>query len=325
MLNVKIKTISIAVTTALLSGCLASSGGGGIAAPATAPAPGTPVTTQPAANTFYSPDAVTVTVPITIAGGAMATVTGPATVLGATTFTATLNPATGNATSATMAGAVDGSVPALTTLVAGTAYTGVATNGQTVNVGNFGTLVPGTASSPAAGLLYSGFGMWEMYPTTAGAATYTTSVWAGGTQFTTTMPTSGSATYSGMTDGLVLVTAAGVSTPYGIAGALALTANFATSAITGNITGTVAIDGNTGMNAGAFNNVALAGTINGNAFSGTATAGALPAGINPAAIAAGTAGTTSGHFYGPTANEVTGVWSMSGGGVQAIGSFGAKQ
>lgn len=328
MFNRKITIFASAITTVLLSGCAGGGGGGGggIALPA-APAPGTPgapVTTQPAANTFYSPDAVTVTNPVISAGGAVTATTGSTTSLGITTFTATLTPGTLIPTSATTTGGVNTSVPVLTQTGPNT-FAGLATNGQNVIVGTVGPLIPGTPASPAAGLFYSGFGIWSMSPPVVGATTQTLSVFAGGTQFTLAMPVAGSATYSGITTGYSHVTALGITTVYSLGGNLALNANFATKAVTGNITGMVALDNSTNLLAGGFNNVALAGTINSNAFSGTATAGAAPIGINPAAIAPGTAGTTAGHFYGPAANEVTGVWSMSAGGVQVINSFGAKQ
>lgn len=328
MLNTKVKTISVLVTAALLTGCSSS---GGVMVPAT----GTQLTTC-AANTSCGMDAVTVSMPVNVATGVgqVTTVTGSATVLGATTLTTTLNSTTKNPTSATFSGGVNTSVsltPQDLTNPNPGSFTGTASNGQQVLLTTFNK--PNLAIGlNGVGLTYSDFGEWSMKPTTTGAGTASYSVWAGGTQLTSAMPTTGSATYTGITRGISLV----ANTPYQLNGNLTLTANFtaAGGTVTGNITGITAatfpgngIPGTSGVTtlAGGFNSIALAGTISGNAFSGTATAGAVTAaGPNPAAIAVGTTGTASGHFYGPAANEVTGVWNMSTATVQAMGSFGAK-
>ncbi|HET7832770.1 MAG TPA: transferrin-binding protein-like solute binding protein, partial [Gallionella sp.] len=243
--------------------------------------------------------------------------------LGTTAFLATLDPATGNPVSATFAGGVNASVPALTPQANGmlaSSFTGVASNGQPVAV---------TAYGQEVGLTYSNFGAWFMTPLATGQQPYIASAWAGGTQFTTTMPTTGTATYNGISRGAAIVDTAGTWIGFDLTGNLALTASFTPSggAITGSITGitaTTVFAGQT-FTAGSFNDIALSGTITGNGFSGTAVAGTVPAGNAPIAIAPDTAGTTAGHFYGPAANEVTGVWTMSTPTAFVAGSFGAKQ
>lgn len=332
MFDAKIKIISSVAPAILLSGCLASDGSHkpeGIAANSAVfttptvfvPGPGTPVTTPCAANTLCGGDSVTVTMPIDANGNA----TGAAATIGTVKFDAAL--ATGLPVSATISGAVNTTVPVLT-LVPLTGFIGTTADGRPFQMASASNGIPTvspTLADPTPGLHYSNFGYWTMVPAAAVPGTLTLSAWAGGTQFTTTMPTTGSATYTGVTSGTSLVNA--TNTAYDLNGVVSLTANFATSNITGSITRITATNTNglIPVAAGSFNNITLTGTINGNAFSGSAAAGAVPAGTNPASIAAGTAGTTAGHFYGPAANEVTGVWALSTGTVQALGSFGAKQ
>lgn len=333
-------TTSSAVPTGTFYGPGAATGPVATTATPTVPSTVTPITTQCAANTFCGVDAATASYPLNNDPVTLATTyTGAPTVLGATTFAAVLDPVTGKPISATISGGINTSVATLSKMPAGS-YRGLAANGLTFDMlayGNPNALIglpgiPATAASPSAGLTYSDFGDWYMYPNPTGQITEYKSHWAGGTQLTSAMPTTGTATYAGITVGTAWVNAAGTWTDYGLAGNVALTANFTSTGgtLTGNITGISASTVVAGLPfaAGAFNDVALAGTIVGNAFTGTATAGAVPAtipGPTPAAIAVGTTGTVGGHFYGPTANEVTGVWAMSAGNVQAMGSFGAKQ
>lgn len=322
MLNTKLKITFVAITAALLSGCFASSGGT-VAPVAAVTTP--PVTTQCAANTTCIPDMSAFSIQTSVDASGKWTSTGTVTTLGATTSTVARDPTTGAPTSVTITGGVSTTVAAQTNSDGDTSLDpyrigGTATDGQHVNFWKDSDSVQPTSASPTTGLQYSAFGLWDKYPLNASTKTFTFGGYAGGGNFTMTMPTTGSATYTGRAAAYEL----GNSMIYDLRGNLNLTANFAASTITGSMTGMTAYD-NTGAAAGLFNNVALAGTISGNAFTGTATAGALPAGTNAAAIAAGTAGTSSGHFYGPAANEVTGLWGMSGGGVTVVGAFGAKQ
>lgn len=314
MLNTKLKITFVAITAALLSGCFASSGGT-VAPVAAVTTP--PVTTQCAANTTCIPDMSALSIQTSVDASGKWTSTGTVTTLGATTSTVAKDPTNGTVTSITITGGVSTTVAAPTTDLY--EARGTAADGQHVDFWkDVSQGVQPTSASPTTGLQYSIFGTWDKYP--SNASTMTFGGYAGGGNFTMSMPTTGSATYTGRAAAYVL----GNSVLYDLGGSLNLTANFAASTITGSMTGMTARD-STGAAAGLFNNVALAGTISGNAFTGTATAGALPAGTNAAAIAAGTAGTSSGHFYGPAANEVTGLWGMSGGGVTVVGAFGAKQ
>jgi hypothetical protein len=149
------------------------------------------------------------------------------------------------------------------------------------------------------------------------------------------MPTTGSATYSGTGNVSGFTAIQGATTPAGIsdiAGDGSLTANFATGAITGSFTNMTA----TPVSGGAtipWNSVALSGSVSttvingvstGNIFSGTAAVTSAPA--NAASLAASAAGSFGGGFYGPTANEVGLSWYLQDAkGSFAVGIFGAPR
>ena len=195
---------------------------------------------------------------------------------------------------------------------------------QQVTVLPKGQNVLPTLSSAPNGLQYSNFGFWVMDPPKETPFVVTVGVFgSGGAAPTTTMPASGTATYTGLVTGISHNSSDHV--PYILSGNLSMTANFApTNTITGSMTGMTSTNAFIDAAAGSFNDVALSGgVITGNGFSGTATAGA--AGTSPASITAGTVGRFIGHFYGPSANEVTGLWGMGNGSVQVRGAFGAKQ
>ena len=184
------------------------------------------------------------------------------------------------------------------------------------------------------GLQYTNFGTWSLTPcannsncTPAYAGTF-----GGGQQGvsqTASMPTTGSATYTGGATGFVLQPAAINSDNAGqFYGTSSLTANFGTGAITGAITGIQAYSpngsGNTQTLFGTVNDINLAGTISGSTYTGTATASAT---AGTAFDISGATGTLKGAFYGPGAAETAGVFNVSGGpnSTTLAGSFGAKQ
>ncbi len=135
------------------------------------------------------------------------------------------------------------------------------------------------------------------------------------------IPRTGSATYTGKTDGWVLYpqeTSGGRGiVSRSLTGDATLQANFASRAITGILT-------NMHSDHDPWNSVSLQGTISStqNAFSGAAAATSSPGG---AAALIGTAtGTLAGLFFGPVAQELGAIWTLSDGTKTAIGSIGAK-
>jgi len=323
---IPVQVFSITVILSLLGGCSTWSkvySSASSAAPTPSTPPG-PVVSTLAKNTGIN-DAATFSVPVTKDKNGNIISTGTMNLFAETmTITATDS---GNPTSISLSGGVLTNVPAVTNKPGLTIpavmdnFTGTATNGQTVTVYPKAQYVPATPGSPIIGLQYSNFGAWNMQGTAFG---FTFGTFGSGTPTATaSMPTSGSATYSGHAMGISVASNA----IYNIHGNLTMTADFALNTISGSMTGMqAALPNSTSTAAGAFNDITLAPVaISGAAFTlGTATAGPQPAaGLNPAGIAAGSTGTYSGHFYGPAANEVTGVWSMNGGNV--AGAFGAKQ
>ena len=165
---------------------------------------------------------------------------------------------------------------------------------------------------------YGFWGTYSLYPTNS-FSTFVT----GYKTPVGSIPTTGSATYSGKTVGFVYYPVEGGAWETGIglahiSGDASLDANFGTGAITGGLTN---------MTAGGlpWNNVALAGTISSgvNSFSGTAAVTSAPGGIT-ALNAAGT-GSFVGMFFGPGAAELGAVWTLFDGIATATGSIGAKK
>lgn len=143
------------------------------------------------------------------------------------------------------------------------------------------------------GLQYSNFGTIWLLPAkfyAGGNPVYTPGVpqlnvaYAGGSVLTTAMPTIGSATYFG--------SLIGVGQTVLISGSAMLSVNFSSGGLTGNFNYT-----NTGYINGSVN---MTATITGNSFKGTVSS------------AAGQVGVATGHFYGPSANEITGAFNLTG-------------
>ncbi|BBB24936.1 transferrin-binding protein-like solute binding protein [Amphritea japonica] len=127
------------------------------------------------------------------------------------------------------------------------------------------------------------------------------------------VPTTGTATFTGMTTG-IHIDAAG--TAFFVAGATSIGADFTTRSLsfTTSNNNTVNLDdATTGINADLNLTGTLTYVAGSNNFSGAVTG----AGIN---------GTADGHFYGPSAEEAGGTFSLTGTGVESyIGAFGAKR
>ena len=142
------------------------------------------------------------------------------------------------------------------------------------------------------------------------------------------MPTSGSASYAGGATGYVAqpvsVNPTNVAEFYGSS---SLTANFATGAVTGSITGINAYSVGNGSGQtllGTINNIGLSATISGAEYSGTAN---VTGSAGTAFNITGATGAVKGAFYGPNADETAGVLYLSGGSnnTSLFGSFGAKK
>jgi hypothetical protein len=124
------------------------------------------------------------------------------------------------------------------------------------------------------------------------------------------VPTTGTASYAGETIG-TMVDSRG--TIYTVSGFGTMTANFGAGTVNGDFTKTAKFNVLT-TSTTPWRDFTTTGNISGNTFAGTAATkdGALT-------------GTSNGGFFGPAANEIGGVYRMTGGGEQATGSFVGKK
>ncbi len=187
----------------------------------------------------------------------------------------------------------------------------------------------------AVGLQYSDFGVWTISPTANNAGTQNPAyVGAGagarpGAAETTSMPSSGSASYAGAAAGYVTV----ANTPGEFYAPATLNANFATGAVTGTIGSTTsgitvyAVGGGSGNTvSGTMNAIGITASIGGAGATASEYSGTVSAMSTAAASIdiSGATGPIKGGFYGPSAVETAGTFQLSGAGVQVVGSFGAK-
>lgn len=97
-----------------------------------------------------------------------------------------------------------------------------------------------------------------------------------------------------------------------------------TIVLSGSMTNVSLLDGD-GMFADTPpGDIAIAARFDGsrNFFSGTTSVTSFP--NNVAAMTANASGAIAGRFFGPSAQEIGAVWTLSDGVRQMIGSFGAK-
>jgi hypothetical protein len=144
------------------------------------------------------------------------------------------------------------------------------------------------------------------------------------------MPTSGSATYS-LAQGVLgwmATPQSGQSVAFHVEvvqGDANLTVDFASGQLTGTFTNMLVGDGVAILKGGpypAWNDVSISASISGATFAGSAATTSYPTGslsLGPAT------GTIRGGFYGPAADEVGAVWTLSDGRNTAFGTVGAPK
>jgi hypothetical protein len=187
---------------------------------------------------------------------------------------------------------------------------------QTGYVGTIGlSLVPQTSveANPSFAYLLPGF--WAV--NTNNVATFSAFVAGLQTAFSG-MPSAGTALFRGYSSGILFTPTRSVV----LGGEVSLTVNFATGAIGGSVTNVWAHDGN--VTDGFSNDVALSATMHSgsNTFSGTTDAGSPR--TSELSLNSSAAGTVEGGFYGPNAQELGAVWTLSDGTTAAIGTIGAS-
>ncbi len=159
---------------------------------------------------------------------------------------------------------------------------------------------------------YQTFGIWE---TGIGTGIGTVGAITVGTPTTgSAIPTTGNASFVGISGGMYL-DAAG-TTDYITASALFANVNFLKRSIALTTTTTLKVNTVTAAETTA-DNLNMTGTLtylpNTNSFTGDVSAAAMT-------------GTSTGQFYGPTAEELGGVFSLEGAGVESyVGAYGAQK
>jgi len=123
------------------------------------------------------------------------------------------------------------------------------------------------------------------------------------------MPATGSATFTGSTTGVGGATSG--NGYYVLQGDAQVIANFGTQSVTTNLTNLKTQDIYNSTATGTLPNLTGTSTLSGNAYAGSIAGTAL-------------SGTIKGNFYGTAAQETAGVWQASGSGNAWLGSFGAK-
>lgn len=175
----------------------------------------------------------------------------------------------------------------------------------------------GFAEPASSNLSWTTYGYW--YSSTSGGATRSYAAYVTGYATPAgSVPTTGTATYNGSAQAHVVYPNAqwenGIGHDY-FSGDASLAANFGTRIISGNLT-------NMTNGSVAWNSVSLLGAISGGNFSGMTAATSAPGNIT--SLSGSATGTFAGLFFGPAAEELGAVWTLSDGTKTAIGTIGAK-
>lgn len=191
--------------------------------------------------------------------------------------------------------------------------------GDTIAVTSGGSILYGvnaagttTLLAPAAdyfGWNYQSFGVWITGQGTGSGSVGAASV--GNVTPITGIPATGTGTFTGNTIG-TFVNSSGVA--FYTAGTMTATANFAAQTVAFSTSSTVAVNLATGVSSSAPGlNLSSNMTFAGGTISG------------PITSVSGMSGTASGKFYGPSAQEIGGTYTLQGGGASLIGGFGGKR
>jgi hypothetical protein len=166
-------------------------------------------------------------------------------------------------------------------------------------------------------LAYSTYGVW-LYAPAGGNSSMVGAYSFGQWTPSANVPTSGTATYSGSTIGLLEQP----SGNYDLTGDARLTADFSAMTVTGNLTNMKATNNATGVTT-PWNNMAMSAAVTSsrNGFAGSISSTSTST-TTPVALS----GNVTGHLYGPHAEEIGGSWwATDGASTAAVGSFGAKK
>ena len=185
----------------------------------------------------------------------------------------------------------------------------------------------GVAADPRwFGWNYQTYGVWLSEPT---PSTFTAGAMSAGAQTPgNAVPTTGNAVFTGLSSGFYFDTA---GTPYFTSANMRAAVNWGTRAIDFSTANTSIGNLLTGTAPTAMPGLDVTGTLSyaagASQFSGTVSAAGVP--VNTAGIPVSPAplsGNANGRFYGPAAQEIGGVYTLSGGTRERmIGAFGGKR
>ena len=139
---------------------------------------------------------------------------------------------------------------------------------------------------------------------------------------TAAMPASGQASFQGEDQGKVFVPINGAIAEAQLGGSATLSVDFSSGKISGALTKQTASSGNSSVL--PWNDVSLAASIAAgtNKFSGTTVVTSAPG--NAFSLKSSAMGSVNGGFYGPTAQEVGAIWTLSDATASAIGGVVAS-
>ena len=195
--------------------------------------------------------------------------------------------------------------------------------------GIFANPVAETAGNDAIttfGLSYVEFGAWLRADYSTGIPAYASYFGFGYETPSAAMPSSGTATYAdaGGVQGSVFVSIGSAVSSGIVSGGVSLTANFSSGAITGSFSNMHVY---TRTTAAPWNDVSVSASIAAgtNSFSGSTATTSAPGG--QLSLKNGAAGHIDGAFYGPNAENLGAVWTLSNGDGtgSAIGTVGATK
>ena len=197
------------------------------------------------------------------------------------------------------------------------------------------TLSDGSKVSAAAATLnYTLLGAWTYTPAGSGPS-YIGQTVTGSLTPVGSIPSSGTATYNGTGSSGGVVGAFAVPASNGtviqggaLTGDVSLTVNFASNTANGTLSNMTATTTANGSGATPWNNVTMTGTLSrsgGGSLSGTTGTSGPPAGAGNAGFSSAATGSFAASFYGPSAQEVGGTWTLHEGsgstGKTAVGTF----
>jgi hypothetical protein len=194
-----------------------------------------------------------------------------------------------------------------------------------VNV-NFGEGIVTNIDGFTGGNSYVVWGGWDLRPNSNGPIQSNSEFVFGYETPASAMPATGTASYSGLATGSVFKQGNGTIIETQVTGTGNLSANFSSGQVTGAL---VSMQQNDGFGFSPshnlqWNDVALNANIapGSNRFSGTTAATSAPG--TGFSLAGSATGHIDGAFYGPAAQNVGAVWSLSDGAISAIGTLVGK-